>query len=165
MADTGLFYWNEKLGKTNPRELVLVWNITGAKTVTNVPVGAPTYPVFDAISSQSTINDFLGTTNEFTTAQFDSTSMGNDAFGGLVNMQGQVQSVLYFTAQCYSSTGGSTQVTRESLNNGLADSTLETAVGLGSQGNLAFKVDFGNTPDFDGLTSGTIVVKIYWISK
>ncbi len=165
MADTGLFYWNEKLGKTNPRELVLIWEITGAKTVVNVPVGSPNYPVFDAIATQAVINDFLGTTDEFTVAQFDSTSMGADAFGGLVNMAGQVQSVLGFTAECYSGTGGSTLVTRESLDIGLTASTLETAVGLGAQGNMAFKVNFGNTPDFDGLTEGTIKVTIYWISK
>ncbi len=165
MADQSLMYYQDKLGKTNPRELVLVWEITGAKTVSLVPVGSPNYPVFDAIATQSVIDNFLGTVNEFLVADFDSTAMGADAFGGLVNMAGQVQDVLYFTADCYSGTGGSTLVSRESLNDGLTASTLETAVGVGAYGNLAFKVNFGNSPDFDGLTAGTIVVKIYWISK
>lgn len=168
MADTNLFYWNDKLGKTNPRELILVWEITGAKAVSLVPVGSPNYPVFDAISSQSTIDNFLGTTDEFTIAQFDSTSMGADAFGALINMggeSGQVKDILGFEIKCFSNTGGSDLVTRASLNDGLTASTLETAIGLGAYGNMAFKVSFGNTPDFDGLTSGMIVAKIYWISK
>ncbi len=172
MADTNLFYYNDKFGKTNPRELVLIWEITGAKTVAQVPLGSPNLATFDALT-QANINDFLGTVNEFTEAQFDSTSMGADAFGCIINMGtsssstqlGQAQQVLAFKIECFSSTGGSTLVTRESLNDGLTASTLETALALGDYGNMAFKVNFGNTPDFDALTTGTIVATIYWISK
>lgn len=165
MAGTGLFYWNDKLPKTDPRELTLTWKITAAKTCVPTPVGAPTLAVYDAIAAQATINDFLGTVNEFTTAQFDATSMGADAFGALINMAGQVQQLVGFKIDCYSGSGGSTLVTRQALAGALADSTLETAVQLGAYGNLAFKVNFGNTPDFDGLTSGTIQATIYWIAK
>jgi hypothetical protein len=42
---------------------------------------------------------------------------------------------------------------------------LATECAKGSQGNLAFKVDFGNTPDFDGLTAGLIVIELHWVSK
>ena len=35
----------------------------------------------------------------------------------------------------------------------------------GASGNIGFKVDFGNTPDFDALTAGTIAIKIIWKSK
>lgn len=163
MADTGLFYWSDKLGKTNPRELIVTFSITGAKTVVQSPVGFPSLPTFDAIASQSVIDDFLGTVDEFTVAQFDATSMGADAFGCLINMAGQVQALVDFTIECYSS--GNTLVTRHAEAGVLADSTLETAIELGADGNLAFKVNFGNTPDFDGLTAGTIQAKIRWISK
>jgi hypothetical protein len=165
MAGTGVFYWNDRLGKTDPRTLTLVWNITGAKTVVSAPIGQPVLPTYDAISSQATINDFLGTVDEFTTAQFDATAMGADAFGFLVDMQGQCQSLVGMEVTCYSSTGGATAVTRYVKAGTLAASTLETAVQLGAYGNLAGKIDFGNTPDFDALTSGSIVVKLHWVSK
>ncbi len=165
MADTSLFYWQEKFGKTQPRMMILEWQITAAKTVSTVPMGTPVLTTFDAIASQSTIDNFLGTSSEFTIAQFDATSMGNDAFGCIINTAGQVSSALGFEISCYSSAGLTTEVRRFSGSNGLTASTLETALGVGAYGNLAFKVDFGNTPDFDGLTSGYILAKIYWISK
>lgn len=165
MADINLFYWNEKFGKTQPRYLTLIWEITGAKTVVTIPAGPPVLTTFDAISSQSTINSFLGTTDEFTVAQFDTTSMGADAFGCIINMLGQAQAVTGFEISCYSGSGLTTEVRRASLPDGLTDSTLETAVGLGADGNIAFKVDFGNTPDFDALTSGLIIARVYWVSK
>lgn len=165
MAGTGVFYWNDRLGKTDPRTLTLIWDITGAKTVVSNPIGQPVLPTYDAISSQATIDDFLGTVNEFTTAQFDSTSMGADTFGFLVAMQGQGQALAGMEVTCYSGTGGGTAVTRYVKAGTLADSTLETAVELGAYGNIAAKINFGNTPDFDGLTSGTILVKLFWVSK
>jgi hypothetical protein len=166
MSNAGLFAWQEKLGKTNPNCLTLVFQITAAKTVSAVPQGTPVLTAFDAIASQSTIDDFLGTTNEFLVAAFDATSMGNDAFACIVDMKGQVAKLLYATAECFSgAVGAEAYVMRESLNTGLTASTLETAASLGANGNLALKVAFGNTPDFDALTSGTIVLKLYWVSK
>jgi hypothetical protein len=165
MANAGLFHWNEKFGKTNPHVITLVYQITAAKTVSQVPQGTPTLTAFDAIASQSVIDDFLGTSSEFAVAAFDATAMGADAFAVIVNMQGQAAKLLYATAECYSGTGGSTLVTRQTLDTGLTASTLETAADCGADGNIAVKVDFGNTPDFDALTAGTIVVKLYWIAK
>lgn len=165
MADTGLFYWNEKFGKTQQRVLHLQWQITAAKTVSTLPMGTPVLTAFDALASQAVIDNFLGTSSEFTLAQFDATSMGADAFGCIVNMAGQALALTGFEISCYSGSGLTTEVRRASLASGLTDSTLETALGLGANGNLAFKVDFGNTPDFDALTAGYIVAKVYWISK
>lgn len=161
---TGLFYWNEKLGKTVPRQLVLLYEITAAKTVSLVPVGSPNLATFDALASQAVIDTFLGTTNEFTLAQFDTTSMGADAFGALINMAGQCQSVLNCNISFVTGTGNSTTANRSSLNRGLAASTLETAVGLGANGNIAFKAAFIGA-GLDAATSGTIRVIIDWISK
>jgi hypothetical protein len=165
MSNAGLFHWQEKIGKTNPNCLTLVFQITNTKTVSQVPMGTPVLTAFDAIASQSVIDDFLGTTNEFLVAAFDVTAMGDDTFACIVNMAGQASKLLYATAECYSGTGGSTLVTRQVLDTGLTASTLETAADCGANGNLALKVDFGNVPNFDGLTSGTIVVKLYWIAK
>lgn len=165
MSNAGLFHWNEKFGKTNPHVITLIYQITAQKTVSQVPQGTPTLTAFDAIATQAVIDDFLGTTNEFLVAAFDATAMGADAFACLVNMQGQAAKLLYATAECYSATGGSTLVTRQALSGTLTASTLETAAALGADGNIALKVDFGNTPDLDALTSGTIVVNLYWVSK
>lgn len=168
MADQALFYWNEKFGKTQPRYLTFMWQITAAKTVSTIPMGIPVLTTFDAIAAQSTIDNFLGTSSEFTIAQFDATAMGNDAFGCIINMGGATGQASYASGleiSCYSAAGLTTEVRRASLASGLTASTLETALGLGSSGNLAFKVDFGNTPDFDGLTAGLIIARVYWISK
>lgn len=167
MADQSLFYWQEKFGKTQPRILQFMWQITGAKTITTIPMGTPVLTTFDAIAAQSTIDNFLGTSSEFTIAQFDATAMGNDTFGCIINMglPGQAGYAAALEISCYSGSGLTTEVRRASLGSGLTASTLETALGLGAYGNLAFKVDFGNTPDFDGLTAGLIYAKVYWISK
>lgn len=162
---TSLVYWNEKAQSSQPRSLKLVYTITGAGTSTDA-LRSPSLTTYGAFASQSVIDTFLGTTNEFLLAAFDATAMGADAFGGVVNMGGQVAEVISMTAKCYSGTGGSTLVTRsvEDLST-LTASTLETAVAKGANGNIGFKVDFGNTPDFDGLTAGVIEIEILWRSK
>ena len=164
-SHVSLMYWNEKVQRGESRELDLVFNITGAAASTEVQ-GMPVLSTYGAIASQSVIDSFLGTTNEFLVAAFDATSMGADAFGGIVNMGGQAKEVLFMSAKCYSGTGGATLVERLVQDSAaLTASTLATEVALGANGNIAFKVDFGNTPDFDALTAGTIHVKIVWKSK
>lgn len=159
-----LFYWQDRLGKTDPRCLTLVWKITAAKTVVSLPIGPPVLVAFDAIAAQSTIDNFLGTTNEFVIADFDATAMGADAMAVIVNMLGQVSYLSHFEIKCFSGSGLATLVERAAYESALSGS-LETALELGANGNIALKVDFGNTPDFDALTDGLIVAKIYWISK
>lgn len=164
MADTSLFYWNDQWGKVQPRVLRLQYNITGAATCEPIVPNSATMPVYAAISSQSTIDDFLGTEDEFTTAQFNATALGADAFGVIVNMQGQCASVVQMVARCYSNTGGADLVTRQCQATALAG-TLITACQVGADGNIGLTVVFGNTPDFDALTSGTIDIEVHWISK
>lgn len=161
----GIFLFNANMPQL--KVLKLVWKITGAKAVQPLPItNSAVYAFFDAISSQTTIDNFLGTEDEFTTTQFDSTTMGADAFGVLVSMQGQALSVQSMTARCYSGTGGATLVTRQcQASTVLPNSTLGTAIAVGADGNIGLTVDFGNTPDFDGLTSGTIEIEITWLSK
>ena len=166
MSDTSLMYWQEKLGKTQPRVLRLEYEITAAKTVSPLVPGIPAITSFDAIAAQSTIDNFLGTTNEFLVTAFDATAMGNDTFAAIANMSGQVQRITKVVASCYSGTAGSTHVFRVVKSSAaLTASTLATEAAVGANGNVAVKVDFGNTPDFDALTAGLIVLEIYWISK
>jgi hypothetical protein len=163
MADTSLIYYNDQLAKVVPRLLRLEYKITGAVTASPVVSNSASLITFSAISAQATIDDFLGSTTEFNYLAFDATSMGADTMGGIVNMGGQVKSVTQMVAYCYSASN--TIVTRQCRNTGLTATTIETALALGTSGNVAFKVDWGNTPDFDALTAGTIVIDIGWISK
>lgn len=169
-APSPLFYNNEKHAKTQPRSMDFVFRITAAKTVVPIPVGADCFTFFDPIT-QSQIDNYLSSPqkevkNDFLAALFDTTAMGADAFGGIINMLGQAASVISLNAKCYSSAGYATLVERNALaTDTLTASTLQTAVGISASGNLAFKVDFGNTPDFDALTSGFIVISVKYISK
>jgi hypothetical protein len=158
-------YWSDKLGKTQPRLLSCIFEITAAKTATPVVKGLPALHLFDAASNQAQIDGFLGTTSEFLAAAFDATAMGSDAFACIVNMGGQAADLVAMTARCYSGTAGATLVEAMVGNTGLTASTLATEAALGADGNLAARVDFGNSPDFDGLTAGYIFVDFLWIAK
>jgi hypothetical protein len=158
-------FYNEQALKAVPRVLRLEFKITAAKTVSPQPMSSLALTTFDAIASQSVIDNFLGTTNEFLVAAFDATAMGADTFGGIVNMGGQAKVLTSLNARCYSATGGATLVERSVVaSSALTASTLVTEAARGASGNLAFKVDFGNTPDFDALTSGLIVIELAWIA-
>lgn len=163
MGDTSLMYYNEQLLKVNPRVLRMQYTITAAKTAKPIISNSASLITFDALASQAVIDGFLGTTNEFLLAAFDATSMGADAFGGLINMNGQCAVVVQMVARCYSASN--TLVERQVQGGTLTASTLETAVAKGANGNIGFKVDFGNTPDFDALTAGTIEIEVHWVPK
>lgn len=161
-----LYYKSEEVAVADVRVLTLAWKITGAKTVVPMPQNNAVLTTFDAIAAQSTIDNFLDTTNEFLIAAFDATAMGADTFGGIVAMQGQASKLHYLKYACYSATGGLTVVPGAVISSSaLTASTLATECALGASGNLAFKINFGNTPDFDGLTSGMIVVELAYQSK
>lgn len=159
---TSLFYYNDQWGKVQPRILRLQYTITAATTCKPIVSNSASLVTYAAIAAQATIDDFLGTTSEFTAAQFDATSMGADAFGALIQMNGQCKSVVQMVARCYSASN--TLVTRQVAGGTLTASTLETAVQRGADGNIGLKVDFGNAPDFDALAAGTIDIEIHWIA-
>lgn len=156
--------YNEAFIKGAPRLLSLVWNISGAVTVASRPLGmAPSLLVtFGAIASQSVIDTFLGTTDEFSYLAFDATSMGTDAMGVIVNMKGQAGDLLMVQSTC--STGATTVIQKLALKSStLTDTSLTTEAALGADGNLAYKVVWANS--FDGFTSGMIRSDLYFIAK
>jgi hypothetical protein len=156
-------YWSEKVGKTVPRELELVFKITGAKAVSPAVQGLPVLTAFDAVASQAVIDSFLGTSSEFLVAAFDATAMGTDAFAGIVNLAGQAASLVSVSAKVASGTAGVTQANYEFVSSAaLTASTLVAECALGASGNVAFKLV---STGLDALTSGMIVVKLKWISK
>lgn len=167
MSGTSLYYWQDQWGKVQPQVLRLQYNITGAAACSPIIPNSASMVFYSALSSQAQVDNFLGTTDEFLYTVFGSTAMGADAFGGLVNMggaSGQCSEIVQMVARCYSNTGGSDLVTRQCQAAAIAN-TLGTRCQVGAYGNIAFQVDFGNTPDFDALTSGTIDIEIHWISK
>lgn len=176
MSKPGLIYFNESLyGKED--ELILKWKVTAAKTVVPLPINqSAVFTAFDAITPQSTIDNFLGTTNEFLIAQFDATSMGTDAFAGIINMSGQTTgvtalggansaqaaSVLCMVATLYSGSNGATSVAEGVASVATLTSTsLTTQIACGGSGNIAFRTILSG---LDVLTTGLIVVKINWVS-
>ena len=163
-----LFYWNEKHSKSQPRVLELCYNITAAKTVSPLPQGADSLNSFDVIT-QAQLDAYTGTASEFAAASFDATSMGTDAFGGVVRMSGspslyaQGFSLMKMEAKLMSGTGFGTIAERGALAaTGLTASTLESACSISSVGNFGFKLLLSG---LDALTSGLIIVRFYWISK
>lgn len=163
---TSLTYWSDKLGRTQSQVLTFDFNITGAGTSALVVVGSPVLTTYGAFASQAVIDSFLGTTNEFLLSAFDATAMGADAFGGVIDMNGQVARVVKMYARFHSGTAGITVVDNQvAASTALTASTLATEVAKGANGNIGFRVAWGNTPDFDALTVGTMTIEIHWISK
>lgn len=160
MSSTSLMYWSDKLGKTNGRFEKFNYVINGAQDIALKKPGAPILHSFDAIT-QADIDDHLGTSSEFTAAQFDATAMGVDAIGFIINMQGQADSFLCAKVRIYGSDGAlDTEVRCEP--GALSDSTLENGALVGANGNLAIRaVVLG----IDALAAGNVEVEFEWISK
>ena len=156
-----IFYTNEKHAKSQIRTLEYVFQITAAKTIVPFPRGAEVLSTFDALT-QAQIDAYLGTTNEFLVGLFDATSMGTDAFGGLINMAGQASTVVACDIISKTGTGLATQVISSSFGGStMASSSLTAGCAVGANGNIAFR---GVMTGVDALTSGVIYVKISWIA-
>lgn len=162
MSVTSLFYYQDQYAKACPRRSRFVWNISGAKTAALIIPQSGVLSTFDAIASQAVIDGFFGSTNEILLDKYDATAMGTDAFGVLLNFNGQLQSIVLVEGYTSTSTGGATLVNRVTQAAGLTASTLQTAAVCTSSGNAGLKFIFTSV---DGLTSGQIVVDVSWISK
>lgn len=155
-------YWSDAVQRGQAYSIDLFFKITAAKTVTSLNANS-VLTSFDAIAAQATINDFLGTTDEFLVAAFDATAMGTDAFACIVAMSGQASQLLAATAETYSGTDGLTVVPA-----GINSSTTLTAsshtaqCALGAYGNMAARFVLTGV---DALTSGLIKVTLYYRSK
>lgn len=161
MSATSLHYWNEKLPKTQPRTLKFLYDITGAKAISPLVMGIPVLHSFDAIASQTVIDDFLGSSSEFALAKFDATSLGTDAIAFIINMNGQAAKCLTAKVTSILNTG-IVDVSKQIQFSTLTASTLETKAELSSAGNIAIKAVLTG---LDALTDGTVLVEVEWISK
>lgn len=164
-AATSLYYYNDQLGKVDPRQTELWLSISGAKTSAMVVPNSVALTGYDAAAfpSQAAIDAFLGTTNEFLLAAFDSTSMGTDAFALIVNMQGQVKTLVSAQIVTYTGTAGVTASSLTMANSSaLTSSSLSSQAAKGANGNVAVRTVVSG---MDGFTSGLIKVVLNWISK
>lgn len=160
MANTqSQVYWSDSVQRYQPYVLQLGYQITAAKTVTQMEKTS-SLSTFDAFASQAVIDGYLGTTNEFLLNQFDATSMGVDAFGGLVNMSGQAATLLAAEAVVYSGASGQTVVPAAGIAVAafpLSASTLAPGAAVGANGNIGFRFVLTG---LDALTSGLILVRL-----
>jgi len=163
----GGFAYSSKGGKT-VHVSDFRFDITAAVTQSALPIDdARCLNGFAAAAfTQALIDAHLDTSSEFTAAQFDATSMGADAQGVIIDMGKQADELIYVEASCYSGTAGATEV-RIAMKSSttLTDSTLVSECALGANGNIGIKFDWGNSPDFDALTAGQVVIHVGWRSK
>lgn len=156
----GLFYWQDKVGKTNPHIMSATYQITGAGAAAEVPKGLPVLQTYAALT-QAQINDFLGTVDEFTAAQFDTTAMGVDSVGFIVNMAGQCKQLVAAEVILFTGAGVTVGAYRQ-LDTGLTASSLTTQATVGEFGNVAARFI---VTGLDAATAGNYFLQLKWISK
>ena len=156
--------WSSSLARAEPYILHVEFAITAAKTFRALSAGYPALPFADALT-QAQIDNFLGSSGEISVLKYDATAMGDDMFGCIIDMKGQcaeLESVFYV---CHSGTGGLTSVSGKIAAGTMADSTASTGALLSANGNPYVRIAFGNTPDFDALTSGVVTLQLTWLPK
>lgn len=161
MSHASLMYFQDQFQTGIPRRDYFTFSITGAKASSLVLQQSAISGFYDTIT-QATIDAFFGSTNEILAIKYDSTAMGTDAFGVLLNYGGQVQTLVKARAYSATGTGNATEVPRTTLNGGLTDSSLSTQGVLTTLGNIGLRFVITG---LDALTSGLIVVEVDWISK
>lgn len=164
MTATSLTYYQDQLGKVIPRVSYFNFNITGAKASTPIVPNTSILTSYDAISAQSTIDNFLGTSSEFNVLAFDATSMGTDAWAAIVNLGGQARTLVAVKVRTLTGTAGGTAAFNalQATAAGLTNTSLTAQCALGSSGNVAVR---SIVTGMDGFTTGMIELEVMWIAK
>ncbi len=161
MSQTSLMHYQDQYQKALPRRDIWVWTITGAKAVSLIVPQSATLAFFDTIT-QATINSFFGSTNEILEDKYDSTAMGTDAFGVLLNYVGQVQTLVSAKLTTMQGTGNVTEVVHTVTDTGLTASSLTNQGVLTANGNIGLRFVSGS---IDGFTTGLVMLEVNWVSK
>lgn len=178
MAESSLFYYGAEIAKASVRELILVLEgASDAVTITSLFTRPRANAVLLSYQgdfvSQDEIDDFLGTSSEFTASQFDGTALpvASDV-GVIINMEGQaadvyaVQTVVGNLSNASMDPPPGTLTWQPQL--GEAVTTLPAAavtgaqVQVGSQGNIAL-VFQGGAPML--ATGSRCVIRVLWSPK
>lgn len=162
-----LTYWSNRFGRNVPHETIFEFKFTGAGALAKIVAGQPGY-FFTAAATQALIDAELGSTNEILAVKFDGTTMGVDAFGGVVNFDGQIEQLVSVEVS-YLKLSNATHDTAQVFpiivacpDTGLTDSTLGVEATKTSAGNLGFhSVLLG----LDAATEGLVQLRVKWISK
>jgi hypothetical protein len=152
MSNPSRNYWSDKVQRGEPIEAKFFFKITAAKTAYNQTANA-VLVAWDAIAAQATIDDFLGTTDEFLIASFDATAMGTDAIAFIVDLQGQCKELVSAKVKLMSGTNLSTVVKTGDNASTTVGTTLVTTFAAGANGNVAGHAVLSG---IDILTSGMV---------
>jgi hypothetical protein len=166
MALTTMFLKSDALQRSQVQELNFYLKITGAKT--NAALSLVSYPLlagYDAADlTQVLVEGFLGHTSTAACATiFDATSLGTDAFGFVIDMQGQCGTLLGYQCAVVQTAGGTpantsllTQASQTALTSAL------TSVCAAYDGDIYGRVVAGN---LDSATAGYIHLRVLYRSK
>ena len=148
------------------QEVTFLIQLTGAKTNASLPLISYPYLLgYDSTQlTQSLVEGFLGHTSAAPCASiFDATSMGTDAIGGVIDMQGQVQTLLGYRASVTQSAGGTPangSYLVAATQGGMAGTSLTLACAT-YNGDIYFRLISGN---LDSTTAGFISITFYFKS-
>lgn len=157
---------SDKLARCQMQELTFYIKITGAKTNASLSlINNPYLLGYDAADlTQTLVEGFLGHTSTAACATiFDSTSMGTDTIGGVIDMAGQVDVVYGYRANVIQTAGGtpanSYQLTQASQ---AALTSSNTSAIAAYDGDLYFRCVAGN---LDSATAGFIELRVLFKAK
>lgn len=157
-----LAYYSSVLGSADVYEMTFAFVTSASRVSTPSPPSNAFLNTTPGLTSQATIDDFLGTTNEFLLAQFDGVSMGTDTFGLIVDMKGQCKSVHGAHLMVAPIAGQTVLHSLQSPVATLSSSTISNQVAVGANGNIGLKC---LATGYNGINDGVIFVKILWQPK
>lgn len=153
--------WNDALQDSQWHVLNLAWTITGAKGVSKIGL-LPVAHTFDAgLDTLAEITAILPnlTTDEFVAATaFGALAMGVDAFGFIVDMNGQARAVKYVVSHVAGTAASVPLIAAFAGQTTALTNALTNQATVSSLGNVAghFVVT-----GLDALTSGMLLVDVY----
>jgi hypothetical protein len=158
---------SDKLARSQMQEVSFYIKITGAKTNASLAlINNPLLPGYDAADlTQTLVEAFLGHTSTAPCSSiFDSTSMGTDAFGAVIDMAGQCD-ILYGVQCTVVQTAGGTPANSDQLiqasQGGMTGTSLTSAC-ASYDGDVYIRVIAGN---LDSATAGYLRIRVLFKAK
>lgn len=165
-----LFLKSDALQRSQPNKVALMYVITGAKAGRFVALTFPPALVgYDAASlTTAIINAFMLSQQDPAPAGdipgdtcFDSTSLGTDAIGFVLSMQGQAKQAVAMKATVQLGTSAPVEILQEASQSALT-SSLSTAVAASASGNMYGRIV---STGLDAATSGYVLIELLFSAK
>jgi len=157
---------SDKLARSQMQEVTFYLRITGAKTNANLAlVNNPILVGYDAADlTQTLVENFLGHVSTAAAATiFDTTSMGTDTLGMVVDMNGQVDILYGVRALVVQTAGGTPANSSQLIQASQAPLTSSnTSAAVTADGDVYLRVVAGN---LDSATAGFIEIKVLFKPK